>query len=155
MNTISFEVPKGIKITEDLIKRCQLAVLPELAESHALSICGEHFGIEFKLGKYNSKGFDLISLDGSVVVEVKQTSKPHSKAHVYLQVQSTWPKYGICTHMLILDYYNVKNRCSIIPHDEFFASKFHGPTKQWRWDIDYGTRISENTNLFKKYEVQI
>ena len=68
MNTISFEVPKGIKITEDLIKRCQLAVLPELAESHALSICEKHFGIEFKLGKYNSKGFDLISLDGSVVV---------------------------------------------------------------------------------------
>ncbi len=155
MNAISFEVPKGIEITEDLIKRCQLAILPELAESHALSICKKHFGVEFKLGEYNSKGFDLISLDGSIVVEVKQTSKPHNKAHVNLQIQSTWPKYGICTHMLILDYYNFPNRCSIIPHDVFFDSTFHGATRIWRWDIDYGNRMWGNTTLFKKYEVQI
>lgn len=155
MNTISFEVPKGIEITEDLIKRCQLAVLPELAESHALSICKKHFGVEFKLGKYNSKGFDLISLDGSIVIEVKQTSKPHSEAHVYLQVCSTWPKHGICTHMLILDYYNSPNRCSIIPHDEFFESTFHGATGMWRWDIDYGDRMRGNTRLFKKHEVEL
>ena len=155
MNTITINLPNGIKATPELIERINLAVKPDIAESHAILICQREFGQSFKVASYNTKGFDVVSEDGTIIVEVKQTSKPHSKAHVLLQANSTWPKYGICTHMLILDYYNVKNRCSIIPHDEFFASKFHGPTKTWRWDIDYGTRMSENTNLFKKYEVQI
>ena len=155
MGTITLQIPDGIKPTTELKKRCQLAILPELAESHALDICGKHFNQNFKLGKYNSRGFDLISEDGSIIVEVKQTSRPNSSRGDILQIGSTFNKRNICTHMLILDYYNLPNRCSIIPHDDFFESKFHGITKQWRWDIDYGTRMKGNTSLFLENEVKI
>ena len=74
MATIKLNIPDGVSITPELVKRCQLAALPEIAEHHALSICEKYFGKKFKLGKYNSKGFDVISEDGTIIVEVKQTS---------------------------------------------------------------------------------
>ena len=152
MNQINLNLPEGVEETPELLKRCQLAILPELAESHALGICGKHFNQKFKLGKYNSKGFDLISEGGNIIVEVKQTSRPNNKNG---RINSTFNKRNICTHLLILDYYNSPNRCSIIPHDSFFASKFHGANNEWRWDIDYGTRMKGNTSLFLENEVKI
>ena len=76
MATIKLNIPdalEGVKFTAEQIRRFELSLLPEMAEAHALGICEKKFGIKFKLGKYNSEGFDVVSVDGKIVVEVKQT----------------------------------------------------------------------------------
>ena len=154
MNQINLNLPEGIEVTPELSKRCQLSILPEIAEFHALYICQKHFNKPFKLGKYNSKGYDIISLDGSIIVEVKQTSCIGTKTD--LSIGRTWVKKDICTHILILDYYNTPNRCSIIPQNEFFKSNFHGKTKLWRWNKNYNIKNQpKNTSLFLKYEIKL
>jgi len=162
MVNITFQIPEGLenikldpKREQTLINKIRGQYLGELAEQHAITICEKHFNTKFILGSCNNKGFDVVSEDKTIVVEVKQTSNPHNFKKVNLQILSTWPKYGLCTHILILDYYNSPNRCSIIPHDEFFESTFHGATGMWRWDIDYGDRMWGNTRLFKKHEVEL
>ena len=35
MATIKLNIPDGVSITPELVKRCQLAALPEIAEHHA------------------------------------------------------------------------------------------------------------------------
>ena len=157
MNQINLNLPEGVEETPELLKRCQLAILPETAEFHALHICQKYFNKEFNLGKYNSKGFDIISKDNSIRIEVKQTSCMGTKTD--LSIGRTWVKKDICTHILILDYYNTPNRCSIIPQNKFFNtlfSKFHGKTKLWRWNKNYNIKNQpKNTSLFLKYEVKL
>jgi hypothetical protein len=147
-NLLIKNLPFKVKQTSDLNRRIKLAILPELAEEKSIEMLEKHFNQKFTKGQYNSKGFDVISEDGSIIVEVKQTSCPHNKMKVNLQINSTWPKYKICTHMMIFDFYNDDVKVSLISHDDFFNSTFHGPTKIWRWDIDYGTRMKGNTQLF-------
>lgn len=160
MNTITINLPNGIKATPELIKRINLAAKPDIAEYHAILICEREFGQSFKVASYNKKGFDVVSEDGSTVVEVKQTSSKE-KSFNRLNVGSVMPKKNLCTHMMIFDYYNDTNRVSIIPHDEFYASTIHAEDKKgmWRWDINYGKGrnavMVENTQLFLKYEKQI
>ena len=77
MATIKLNIPDAlskVKFTKEQRRRLELSLLPDMAEIHALGICKKKFGIEFHLGAYNSKGFDLISKDKSIIVEVKQTS---------------------------------------------------------------------------------
>jgi hypothetical protein len=131
------------------INRIKAQWYSDRAEEYAKIICKKHFGKVFKLANTTTqKGFDIISEDGELIIEVKQTSRPHSDKVVNLQIGSTWGKKNICTHILIMDLYNNPIKVSIIPHDKFFNSKFYGKVKMWRWDIDYGTRIKENTKLF-------
>ena len=87
MKKLEINIPDSVKITPELIKRIQLASLPEIAEHHALIICEKHFNKKFKLGEYNSKGFDIISEDGTIIVEVKQTSSVMGNSK-RLQIQS-------------------------------------------------------------------
>ena len=49
MNELKIKIPEGIPITPELVKRIQLAVLPQIAENYALIICEKHFGKKFKL----------------------------------------------------------------------------------------------------------
>ena len=161
MATITLNIPdalKGVKFTAEQIRRCELSLLPELAEAHALKICEEKFGIEFKLGKYNSKGFDVISIDGEIVVEVKQTSCVMPDGSKRLQIGAFWSKKNRCTHILILDYNS--NKGCILEHDDFFYNTHHYPnTEFWRWDSEYNkkgsTRCRENTEWFLNNLVEV
>ena len=156
MTTIKLNIPDGISITPELIKRCQLAALPEIAEHHALSICEKHFGKKFKLGKYNSKGFDVISEDGTIIVEVKQTSSLMGNSK-RLQIVSYKSKKTIMTHILILDYYS--NRGCILEHDDFFHNTKHHINGSWKWDSEYNmegsNRCAENTEWFLNNEIEL
>ena len=157
MNKIEIIIPKGVPITSELIKRCQLASLPEIAEHHALSICEKHFGKKFKLGHYNSKGFDIISEDGTIVVEVKQTSSIMGNSK-RLQIGSYESKKGVMTHILILDYNS--NRCCILEHDDFFYKTHHYDSGcGWRWDSEYNmkgsNRCAKNTRWFLEKEIKL
>ena len=103
MNELKIKIPEGIEITPEFRKRIQLAILPEIGEHHALSICEKYFGKKFILGKYNSIGFDVLSEDGTIIVEVKQTSSIMGNSK-RLQIGSYKSKRNIMTHILILDY---------------------------------------------------
>ena len=158
MAKLEINIPDDIPITPELVKRIQLASLPEIAEHHALVICEKHFGKKFKLGKYNSVGFDIVSEDESIVVEVKQTSCVMPDGSKRLQIQSFMNKKDIMTHILILDYYS--NRGCILEHDDFFYNTHHYPVpKMWRWDSEYNmkgsNRCSENTEWFLNNEVKL
>jgi len=157
MATIKLNIPDGVSITPELIKRCQLAALPEIAEHHALSICEKYFGKKFKLGKYNSKGFDVISEDGTIIVEVKQTSSVMGNSK-RLQIGSYKSKKNIMTHILVLDYNS--NKGCILEHDVFFNKTQHHANKtSWKWDSEYNmkgsNRCSENTQWFLNNEIEL
>jgi hypothetical protein len=160
MATITLNIPdalKGVQFTTEQIRRFELSLLPEMAEAHALGICKKKFGMKFKLGDYNSKGFDVISNDTSIVVEVKQTSAVMNLSK-RLQIGSYNSKENLCTHILILDYYS--NRCAILEHDDFFYKTHQNEgSSGWRWDSEYNmngsTRCKENTEWFLKNEVEL
>lgn len=160
MATITLNIPDalaGKSFTPEQIRRFELALLPEMAEAHALDICERKFGVEFKLGKYNSEGFDVESVDGEIVVEVKQTSSVMGTSK-RLQISSYKNKFEKCTHFLILDYYS--NYGAIIEHDDFFYKTHHYNSKgAWRWDSEYNkkgsTRCRENTEWFLNNLVEL
>ena len=157
MTKIEINIPDGVPITPELVKRCQLASLPEIAEHHALSICEKHFGKKFILGEYNSKGFDVISEDGTIIVEVKQTSSIMGNSK-RLQIGSYKSKKDVMTHILILDYNS--NKGCILEHDVFFNKTHHyNSSKNWRWDSEYNmkgsNRCAKNTEWFLKNEVKL
>ena len=160
MATITLNIPdalKGVKFTPEQIRRFELSLLPEMAEAHALGICEKKFGVKFKLGAYNSKGFDVMSEDKNIVVEVKQTSAVMGSSK-RLQIGSYNSKKNLCTHILILDYYS--NRCAIIEHDDFFYKTHHyNSNAAWRWDSEYNmkgsNRCAENTQWFLNNEIRL
>ena len=160
MATITLNIPDAladVEFTAEQIRRFELALLPEMAEAHALSICEKKFGIKFKLGKYNSEGFDIESVDGKIVVEVKQTSSVMG-ASKRLQIQSYKSKFEKCTHFLILDYNS--NFGTIIEHDDFFYKTHHYNSRSsWRWDSEYNkkgsSRCRENTEWFLNNIVEL
>ena len=156
MPVVKIKIPEGIEVTSEFQKRIQLALLPEIAEHHALNICEKYFGKKFKLGKYNSKGFDVISEDGTIIVEVKQTSSVMGNSK-RLQIGSYRTKENIMTHILILDYNS--NRGCILEHDDFFHNTKHHINGSWKWDSEYNMkgsdRCSENTQWFLNNLVQL
>ena len=157
MATITVQIPDGVPITSELKKRIQLASLPEITEHHALSICERKFGVKFKLGVYNSKGFDIISEDESIVIEVKQTSSVMSSSK-RLAIGSYKSKKNIMTHILILDYNS--NKGCILEHDDFFNKTQHHANKtSWKWDSEYNmkgsNRCAENTQWFLDNEIKL
>ena len=160
MATIKLNIPdalEGVKFTAEQIRRFELSLLPEMAEAHALGICEKKFGIKFKLGKYNSEGFDVESVDGKIVVEVKQTSAVMG-ASKRLQISSYKNKFEKCTHFLILDYHS--NYGAIIEHDDFFYKTHHyNSGASWRWDSEYNkkgsTRCRKNTEWFLNNLVEL
>ena len=154
MSKIEITIPKGVLITPELVKRCQLAVLPQIAENYALSICEKHFGKKFKLAPSNQKGYDVISECETIKVEVKQTSCLGTTTD--LSIGATWSKKGHNTHIMIFDFYNQSPRVSIIPENKFYNSNFHGKAKLWRFNKDYNkNNQSTNTNLFLNNEVKL
>lgn len=157
MTVVKIKIPEGIEITSEFQKRIQLALLPQIAEHHALSICEKRFGKKFKLGKSYSIGFDVISEDGTIIVEVKQTSSIMGNSK-RLQIGSYKSKKGVMTHILILDYNS--NRGCILEHDDFFYKTHHYNSGcGWRWDSEYNmkgsNRCSENTQWFLNNLVQL
>lgn len=161
MATITLNIPdalKDVKFTPEQIRRFELSLLPEIAEAHALKICEKKFGVKFNLGKYNSEGFDVMSEDESIVVEVKQTSCVMPDGSKRLQIQSFMNKEGKCTHILILDYNSFRG--CILEHDDFFYNTHHYPVaKMWRWDSEYNmkgsNRCAENTQWFLNNEIEL
>mgnify|MGYP007047648424 CR=1 FL=1 len=157
MNELKIKIPEGIELTPEFKKRIQLAILPEIAEHHALSICEKHFGKKFILGKYNSIGFDVLSEDGTIIVEVKQTSSVMGNSK-RLQIGSYKTKKNIMTHILILDYNS--GRGCILEHDDFFnKTQHHADEASWKWDSEYNmkksNRCAENTKWFLNNEVKL
>lgn len=151
MNKLEVKIPEGVEITPELKKRCQLAVLPQIAENYALTICEKRFGKKFKLAPKNQKGYDVISECKNIKVEVKQTSCLGTKT--CLSIGSIWGKKDNNTHIMIFDFYNKSSRISIMPANEFYNSDFHGKVKLWRWSKDYNkNNMSKNTNLFLHHE---
>ena len=154
MATITLNIPdalKGVEFTPEQLRRLELSLLPEIAEAHAIKICEKKFGVKFLLGKYNSEGFDVISEDGTIIVEVKQTSCVMPDGSKRLQIQSFMNKLNKCTHILILDYHSFKG--CLLTHNDFFYNSHHYPTKSfWRWDSEYNMagskRCAENTKWF-------
>jgi hypothetical protein len=155
------DLPFDIKKSKDLEERIKLAILPDLAEENALELAEQYFGIPFKKGSYNKKGFDIVSIFphpklGIIKIEVKQTSCLGTKSH--LSIGSVYQKEGEFTHLMIYDLYSPKIRkgnplVSLIEHDDFFnpnLSLFHGKTKLWRWDYKYENNAPLNTSLFLK-----
>ena len=165
MTIISFEIPDSVshlKLSptqeKNIKNKLRGQYLGEIAEAHAIRICEKKFGVKFNLGKYNSEGFDVISEDGSIVVEVKQTSCVMPDGNKRLQIQSFMNKFGKCTHILILDYSSFKG--CILEHDDFFYNTHHYPTKSfWRWDSEYNMkgskRCAENTKWFLNNLVEL
>ena len=160
MAKITLNIPdalSGIRFTKEQRRRFELSLLPEMAETHALNICEKHFGKKFKLGPYNSKGFDIVSEDGIIIVEVKQTSSVMGNSK-RLAIQSYKSKKGIMTHILILDYNS--NRGCILEHDDFFNKTQHHANKtSWKWDSEYNmkgsNRCAENTQWFLDNEIKL
>ena len=160
MTKITLNIPdalSGVKFTKEQRRRLELSLLPDMAEIHALEICKEKFGMGFKLGGYNSKGFDVISEDGDIIVEVKQTSAVMGSSK-RLQIGGYTNKENLCTHILILDYHS--NRGAILEHDDFFYNSHHYESSLgWRWDSEYNmkgsNRCKENTEWFLKNEVEL
>jgi hypothetical protein len=160
MATITLNIPKAlnkVKFTPEQLRRLELSLLPNMAEIHALKICEEKFGMKFKLGVFNSKGFDITSEDKSITVEVKQTSSVMRNSK-RLQIGGYKNKENNCTHILILDYNS--NRCCILKHDDFFYSTLHHANNaSWKWDSEYNMNTSqrcyENTEWFLNNEVKL
>tara|TARA_R110000796_G_scaffold249006_1_gene376363 strand:- start:354 stop:833 length:480 start_codon:yes stop_codon:yes gene_type:complete len=150
---LPFSISEERQSDPEFKRNSRLALFPECAESEAIIIAKKKFGQKFNPMPYNWKGWDIISEDGSIRIEVKQTSVKGTK--IDLTIGSTWHKKTYFTHIMIFDLYNEGLPTSIIPHDEFFASNFHGKTKLWRWNKDYNTKNQPiNTPLFLKYKVK-
>lgn len=160
MATITLNIPDAlskVKFTKEQLRRLELSLLPDMAEIHALEICKKKFGVKFHLGAYNSKGFDLISEDKSIIVEVKQTSSVMGNSK-RLQIGGYKNKENNCTHILILDYNS--NKCCILEHDDFFYNTLHHANNaSWKWDSEYNVkgsnRCAENTQGFLNNEIEL
>ncbi len=162
VSNLPFPISKERQKDPEFQRNILLALYPECAESQSVIIAEKKFGQKFYPMPYNYKGWDIISEDKLIKIEVKQTSVLGTKSH--LTINSTWPKKGLCTHIMIFDFYNIKNiSISIIPHDEFFASKFHGKSKLWRINKNLKGSLflktkntwkdHPNTILFNKYKI--
>ena len=103
---------------------------------------------------YNFKGWDIISEDGLIKIEVKQTSCLGTKTS--LSIGSVWSKKDYCTHVMIIDFYNTTLSVSCIENNLFFSSNFHGKTKKWRWNKDYNRNNQPiNTVLFMDNKINL
>jgi len=159
MAIISFEIPDNIshlKLSptqeKNIKNKLRGQYLGEVAEVYAVELAEKIFGQKFHLASYNHKGWDIISEDGLIKIEVKQTSCLGTKTD--LSIGSTWGKKGECTHIMIFDLYNEEHSISLIPHDKFFKSNFHGKVKLWRWNKDYNlNNQTRNTRLFLEYKI--
>ena len=160
IKTVNFEIPGNLvnlKLDKNqeqkLQNKLKAQYLAELAEQYALMICEKKFNQTFYRAKNNQKGWDIISADNSIKIEIKQTSCLGTKTH--LSIGSTYTKKNLCTHIMILDFYN-NEKISIIPQNEFFKSNFHGKKRLWRWSKDYNVKNQpKNTSLFLKYEIKL
>ncbi len=160
ISNLPFPISKERQTNPEFLRNILIALYPECAESQAVIIAEKVFGQKFTSMPYNHKGWDIISEDGLIKIEVKQTSVLGTSSS--LSINSTWPKKGLCTHMMIFDLYNKNISVSIIPHDEFFSSNFHGANKLWRFNKNltkrnYSKKVGWNDNyntiLFNKYKV--
>ena len=89
-----------------------LALFPECAESQAIVIAEKKFGQKFYPMPYNWKGWDIISEDKSIKIEVKQTSVMGTSSD--LSINATWSKKDLCTHIMIFDFFNPTISISIM-----------------------------------------
>lgn len=150
---LPFAISKKRQSDPEFKRNILLALYPECAESQAIIIAEKEFGQRFYPMPYNWKGWDIESDDKLIKIEVKQTSVKGNRTN--LSIGSTHVKKGECTHIMIFDLYNEKYSISVIPHDEFFASDFHGKVKLWRWNKDYNiNNQTKNTTLFLKYKIK-
>ena len=156
---------KRYKQSKEITERIHRAVSQVKAEDMVRHYANELFGKEFILAPAGNKGFDVISKDGTIKIEVKSTSA--LQAPKTLRIGRLNIKRGKCTHIAVVDFYKryENPRISIIPHDEFFASNITPGNENkglWNWDCEYGSkntargpRQEQNTKLFLKHEVKL
>ena len=97
MAKITLNLPeslKGVRFTKEERRRMELGILPDAAEKLAIKLAEKKFGQKFYPMPYNFKGWDIISEDGLIKIEVKQTSCLGTKTS--LSIGSVWSKK--CLH---------------------------------------------------------
>ena len=154
-------------------EECKIGVMKKasevIAEDLVRHFANIKFNKKFQMANVpNQKGYDVISKDGKIKIEVKSTSS--SQAKKILRIGRVLGKKNQCTHIAVVEFYNkelMHPRISIIPHDEFFASNVVPGTDnlgRWNWDSEYGDMIHEtawgprqetNTKLFLEYEIEV
>ena len=156
---------KRYKESKEIKERIDRAVSQVRSEDMIRHYASELFGKEFILSPTGQTGFDVISKDKTIKIEVKSTSA--LQAPKTLRIKSLNIKRDKCTHIAVVDFYKSYEhpRISIIPHDEFFASNVTAGNKNsgiWNWDCEYGSkntargpRQEQNTKLFLKHEVKL
>ena len=128
----------------------------EFGEILALDVCEKHFGKKFtKLGGSN-EGFDVKSIDGEIIVEVKTVGSTNGSSNQYL-ISSFKNKIGKCTHFLLFDLFSEKQRASIMTHDEFFSEfKFARADKSAvTWNATYKDGRNMNHRVFINHEIEL
>ena len=157
MAKITLNLPeslKGVRFTKEERRRMELGILPDAAEKLAIKLAEKKFGQKFYPMPYNFKGWDIISKDGLIKIEVKQTSCLGTKT--CLSIGAIWSKKDYCTHVMIIDFYNTTLSVSCIENNLFFSSNFHGKTKKWRWNKDYNRNNQPiNTVLFMDNKINL
>ncbi len=159
-------------------EECKLGVIQKASQVYAEDLvryfAETKFNKKFQMaGVSNQKGYDVISEDGKIKIEVKSTAV--LSAPKTLRVRRVLGKKNQCTHLAVVEFYNkdlMHPRISIIPHDEFFASNVIDggksedgePLGAWNWDSEYGDKLhetawgprqKENTKLFLLHEIEV
>ena len=155
-------------------EKCKKGVMEKSSQIYAEDLVRHFANIKFNkkfqmANVSNQKGYDVISEDGEIKIEVKSTSSLAAKSKI-LRINRVLGKKDLCTHIAAVEFYNkelMHPRISIIPHDEFFASNVSPGTDGlgiWNWDSEYGDIIHEtawgprqkiNTKLFLEYEIEV
>ena len=154
-------------------EECKIGVMQKASQVYAEDLVRHFANIKFNkkfqmANVSNQKGYDVISEDGEIKIEVKSTSS--LAAPKTLRINRVLGKKNKCTHIAAVEFYNkelMHPRISIIPHDEFFASNVVPGSSNlglWNWDSEYGDMIHEtawgprqeiNTKLFLEYEIEV
>ena len=78
MKKLEINIPDSVKITPELIKRIQLASLPEITEHHALSICEKYFNKKINIKGFSNQNLEFLPVDKNKFSTLKLISKINS-----------------------------------------------------------------------------
>ena len=150
----------GIKYSKDIRKRMLKKVLSLAAEDLAREIYEDREGQKFNLAANGKAGYDIISEDGKIRVEVKSCHSLHGRQ--LLRVGNIYTKFEKCDEVVIVDFFNDLNNplVALIPHDTFYDSHITAGSGGglWSWDADYfqgeyvgKMRAEVNTKVFLEH----
>ena len=167
--TVTFKIPEILdqfKFNdfeyESLINKFRSNYIAEASELYAMKLCKREFDIEFtKPTSRGNAGFDIISIDEKIKVEVKQTSSPwNGKNNPTIGISSLGSKKGKCDWIIVMDFFSVTSpRVSLIPEDVMFSGyavrQGSKDNNAFLWDSTYKGKVRpDQTEVFLKYEIE-